>query len=201
MQATELLNPSDPAPTRMISDQDVPHRFASTYIYQLPFGHGKPFAHDVNRVVNSVIGGWEVTGFYAFQSGFPLNFSGNDYFLTGTGDISLPIDQRTTARWFNTNAFVTASAAQPVSHARVNPYRFSNLRGPRSNNVDMALVKDTTIREGMKLRFSAQALNAFNHALLPGPNLVPSNGLFGVISASTQANYPRNLQLELKLVF
>jgi len=46
-----------------------------------------------------------------------------------------------------------------------------------------------------------QALNAFNHPLLPGPNLNPANALFGVISASTQANYPRSLQLELKLLF
>jgi len=150
--------------------------------------------------VNGILGGWEVTGFWSFQSGFPLNFSGNDYFLN-SGDIVLPVDQRTTSRWFNTSAFVTASAAQPVSHLRVNPYRFSNLRGPRSNNIDMALIKDTVIREGMRLRFSAQALNAFNHALLPAPNLNPSNALFGVLSGSTQANYPRNLQLELKLIF
>jgi hypothetical protein len=201
MQATELLNPSDPRPTRMISDQDVPHRLASTFIYHLPFGKGKDFLHDLHPVANGILGGWEVTGFWSFQSGFPLNFSGNDYFLTGSGPIELPIDQRTTARWFNTAAFVTPAGAQPVSHLRTNPYRFSNLRGPRTNNIDLALLKDTQVREGVRLRFSVQALNAFNHALLPGPNLVPSNALFGVISASTQANYPRSLQLELKLIF
>jgi len=51
----------------------------------------------------------------------------------------------------------------------------------------------------MRLRFSAQALNAFNHPLLP--NLTPSNALFGATTGSTQANYPRNLPLELKLFF
>jgi hypothetical protein len=201
MQATELLNPGDPRPTRMISDQDVPHRFASTFIYQLPFGHGAQYLNHFRPVVDRLIGGWEVSGFWSFQSGFPLNFSANDYFLSGVTPISLDIDQRTTQRWFNTSAFVTPAGAQPVNHLRVNPYRFSSLRGPRTNNIDLSLIKDTTLREGMRLRFSAQALNAFNHALLPTPNLVPSNGLFGAISGSTQANYPRNLQLELKLFF
>ena len=51
------------------------------------------------------------------------------------------------------------------------------------------------------LQLSAQALDAFNHPLLPAPNLNPANALFGVISGSTQSNYPRNLQLELKLIF
>jgi len=201
MQATELLNPGDPAPTRMISDQDAPHRIASTFVYQLPFGRSGQFLNKLNPVADRLIGGWEVTGFWSFQSGFPLNFSGNDYFLTGTGSLSLPEDQRSLQRWFNTSAFVTASAAQPVNHLRVNPYRFSSLRGPRTNNIDLALIKDTVIREGIRLRFSAQALNAFNHPLFPAPNLNPSNALFGTISASTQSNYPRSLQLELKLMF
>ena len=200
MQATELLNPGDPRTTRMISDQDVPHRFASTFIYQLPFGRNTRFLNTLNPIADRLVGGWEVTGYYSFQSGFPLNFTANDFFLN-SGDLVLPLDQRTTQRFFNTGAFVTASAAQPVSHLRVSPYRFAALRGPRTNNVDLSLIKDTRIREGMRLRFSAQALNAFNHALLPAPNLAPSNALFGVLTGSTQANYPRNLQLELKLFF
>lgn len=55
------------------------------------------------------------------------------------------------------------------------------------------LIKDTSIREGMRLRFSAQSLNAFNHPLRPAPNLTPSNTLFGSTSGSTQANYPGTL--------
>ncbi|HMF78917.1 MAG TPA: TonB-dependent receptor [Bryobacteraceae bacterium] len=198
MQATELLNMGDPRPTRMISDQDVPHRFAATFLYQLPFGRNGQFLKTLNPVADRLIGGWEVTGFYSIQSGFPLNFMANDYFLT-SGDIAL--SDPTLTRYFNTGAFVTASAAQPVSHLRVNPYRFSSVRGPSTNNIDLSLLKDTAIREGIRLRFSVQALNAFNRPLLPVPNLVPANALFGVTTGSTQSNYPRSLQLELKLFF
>lgn len=211
MQATELLNAGDPAPTRMISDQDSPHRFSSSVIYNLPFGRGQRFFPKTNAWVDGVIGGWEVTAIWAMQSGLPLNFGSTtnsattDYFFANTGgapQVALPSAQQSIYQWFNTSAFVTANAAQPISHLRVNPYRFSTVRGPRINNVDISVLKDFRIPEGHALRFSAQALNAFNHALLPTPNLTQNNALFGTsYTSSNQGNYPRRLQLELKYSF
>jgi len=52
----------------MISDHDVPHRFATTFIYQLPFGRNGQFFHPLNPVADKLIGGWEATGFYSFQA-------------------------------------------------------------------------------------------------------------------------------------
>lgn len=211
MQATELLNAADPRPTPMISDQDVPHRIAMTAIYELPFGRNHRWLNHLNGVADRIVGGWEITSIWAFQSGVPLAFgsystttatnNGDYFFNPAGGNIGLSLDEAAINRWFNTNAFVTASSAQPVSHLRVNPYRFSSVRGPRTNNVDMSLIKDTRITESTRVRFSAQALNAFNHALLPAPNVSPTAAQFGIISGSTQANYPRRLQLELKLMF
>lgn len=87
-------------------------------------------------------------------------------------------------------------------HFRDNPYRFTSVRGPAINNVDFAVIKDTQITEGKTLRFDVQALNAFNHPLFPNPGLNPSQtSSFGIINASTQANYPRRLQMELKFIF
>jgi hypothetical protein len=83
----------------------------------------------------------------------------------------------------------------------VNPYRFSGLRGPRTNNVDLAINKDTRIREGHTIRFSAQALNAFNHPLYPAPSVSFTNVNFGQCVGSIQSNYPRRLQLEIKYLF
>jgi len=181
-----------------ISDQDVPHRIAFDWIYQLPFGDGRKYLANGHPVLGKIVGGWEVTGAWTLQSGLPLNLT-SDYFLTG--DPTLSSDQQTLQRWFNTAAFVTASAAQPVFHLRTNPIRFPSLRAPRQDNVDLSLIKDTKIHENQVLRFDAQALNAFNHPLFPAPNLSVTAAQFGVISASTQANYPRRLQLELKYIF
>jgi hypothetical protein len=67
----------------------------------------------------------------------------------------------------------------------------------------MSLIKDTRITENTKLRFSLQALNAFNHPLFNPPNSTAFTNLsqFGVVTNSTQYNYPRRLQLELKFIF
>ena len=53
----------------------MPHRFVATADWQIPFGHGRRFASNVNRVVDGIIGGWEVSGFFTLQSGFPLQVS------------------------------------------------------------------------------------------------------------------------------
>ena len=51
------------------------------------------------------------------------------------------------------------------------------------------------------MQFKAEFLNALNHPLFPAPNTTPSALTFGLITASTQANYPRRIQLTLKFLF
>ena len=151
------------------------------------------------------IGGWEISGVWAAQTGTPLNFNGStpiDYFLAGPAStITAGNDHSDLRSYFNQSAFVTGTN-QPLFHLRNNPFRFPSLRGWGINNVDLAVIKDTRIREGQVLRFNVQALNAFNHPLLPNPGLNPSTAsTFGIVSGSTQANYPRRLQFELKYIF
>ncbi len=213
MDATELLNAGDAAPTHQISASDIPHRITSSVIYSLPFGKGRKLAGNLNGWADRLVGGWEATGIWAFQSGTPLPFgSYSTTATTNSGDFFwasidpatayLPLNDRSIDRgWFNQSAFVTVASAQPVTHLRVNPYRYTSLRGPRQNNVDLSVIKDVRISEGVKARFSAQALNAFNHPLFPNPNLTYTASQFGLIAPSTQNNYPRRLQLELKFIF
>src|SRR5207248_6676629 len=93
------------------------------------------------------------------------------------------------------------------NQVRTWPFRFSQLRGPRQNNVDIALIKQTRISEGKNLEFRAEALNASNHPYFPNPSLSQTTAQtskdtgFGQISASTQSNYARRLQMSLRLVF
>ena len=37
-----------------------PHVLTAYAVYELPFGRGKAYRHDMNKVVNAVIGGWQV---------------------------------------------------------------------------------------------------------------------------------------------
>lgn len=204
IQATEYLNAGDATPTKMISDQDVPHRLSMSGLYALPFGKGRAFASDANWLTNAVLGGWQIQGVMALQSGFPVPF-GNDAFYLG-GDIDIPSVRRTTAQWFNTAAFISAltttgTLATPVSHLRTLPLRFSSVRRDYIKNVDLSLLKNVELREGMRIQLRFEALNAFNEPYFPVPVVNPSSSTFGQISASNQDNYARRVQLGVKFIF
>ncbi len=207
MQATNLLNPADAAPVREISDFDAPHRINISSIWSLPFGQGRALANGSNAFLSRLVGGWEVSGIWSIQSGFPLPW-GNVIYNGDPANIQLPLDQRSPEHWFNVAGFETATAKQLLANqVRTWPFRFSSLRGPRQNNVDVALIKQTTIKEGMKAEFRAEALNVSNHPFFPNPNMTATTAQsvqdtgFGQISASTQNNYARRLQLSLRFVF
>ena len=206
-QAVNLLNASDPTPLREISDLDAPHRINISGIWDLPFGKGRALLHDKNGIVDRLVGGWELSGIWGLQSGFALPW-GNVIYYGNPANIELPLSQRSPEHWFNVSGFETASARQLLSNqVRTWPLRFSQIRGPRMNNIDLALIKSTRITEGRNIEFRAEALNAANHPFFPNPNMsvttaqTPLDTGFGQISASTVSNYARRLQLTLKYTF
>ncbi len=213
LEATDYLNPADERPSKFISNQDVPHRFSSSFFYELPFGKGQYFASGINNWANAIVGGWQIQGTYTYQSGFPVTLP--DMFYKG-GRIALDKDEQSLNRWFNTDAFVSvrggnptcgafatanANCATPVNHFRTLPLRFSELRIDAINNMDLGLRKDIRIREGMKVQLRMEFINALNHPLFPGPNVTPSSTAFGTVSASNQNNYARRAQLMAKFIF
>lgn len=214
LEATEYLNAADAKPVKQVSPQDVPNRFSMSGFLELPFGKGKPFFSGVNRWANAIIGGWQIQGTYVYQSGFPLRFA-NDAFYLG-GKISLPKSQQTLTRWFNTDAFVSvvggnptcgafatanASCATPADHLRTLPFYFADVRIDPINNADLGLRKDIQLREAMKIQLRMEFINAFNHPLFPGAVVNPGSGTFGQVVASNQLNYARRAQLMVKFIF
>jgi len=203
MQATNLLNAGDPAPVREISDQDSPRRFTLSGVAELPFGPNKPIKV-TNPVVSRIVGGWQLSGIWSYQMGFPIGW-GNIICLHPE-QILLPKDQRTTDHYFNTAPFDKLSADVLASNLRTFPLRFPQIRQPSPNNVDLSLIKNTRIKEGMEAQFRFEALNAFNHPIISGSSqnniqTGPTSATFGQIVGTTQAGYPRRLQLSFKLIF
>jgi hypothetical protein len=203
MQATNLLNAGDPAPVREISDQDVPRRFTLSGVAQLPIGKGKPINVD-NPVLSRIVGGWEISGIYVIQMGFPIGW-GNIICLDPS-QILLPKSQRTTDHYFNTAPFDKVSANQLVSNVRTFPLRFPQIRQPDTNNVDLSLIKNTRLNGERNIQFRLEALNAFNHPLLSSSaygnvQTGPTSATFGQIIGSNQAGYPRRLQITFKYTF
>jgi hypothetical protein len=185
-----------------LSSFHVAHRFTSSVLYDLPFGKGRQVDIE-NPIANALAGGWQVGGILAAQTGFPITVQyGQDRSNTGAGfdrPNATGIDpndsgERTTARFFNTDAFVL----QPFgSHGNVGR---NTLIGPAVFNFDASLLKNFTFTERTYLQFRFEAFNAFNHPNWGNPSVNITNpASFGTIG-STRGNM-RQLQLALKLVF
>jgi hypothetical protein len=198
MQASETYQADDARPQELISDMDRPHRVAVSGIYELPFGKGKPFGANTNAVVSRLIGGWQISGIYTFQSGAPVNF-GNIFYTGNWRDIANA--PQTAQNWINTSGFEKTALLQPASNVRFFPARFGYVRADQINNWDLSMIKNTAIRESINFQFKAEFLNAMNHPLFPSPNTTPTVAAFGTVVASNQANYPRRVQLTAKIIF
>jgi hypothetical protein len=218
LEATEYLNGADAKPVKQVSPQDVPNRFSMSAFYELPFGKGQLFFSNVNKWADAIIGGWQIQGTYVYQTGFPLRFA-NDAFYLG-GQISNGNQSLTSA--FNTSAFISViggiptcgafkdasgnlvpntGCASPADHLRTLPFFFNDVRIDPINNADLGLRKDIHIREGMKVQLRMEFINAFNHPLFPGAAVNPGATSFGQISALNQLNYARRAQLLAKFIF
>jgi len=165
----------------------------------MPFGKGKRFGSHLHPVLNGILGGWQGQGIFQAQTGPPLNF-GNIIFRGDIHDLSLPRDQRSAERWFNTGAgFETAAAKQLASNIRTFPLRLSGVRAPGINHWDMAMYKQFDAGERLKVQLRGTMESAINHPDFGVPNTVPNNTLFGQIT-SIQAE-PRRVLVSLRLMF
>lgn len=75
--STAMQNPLNRRGERSLSAHDIAHRVLLSGAYQLPFGKGRTFASGANRLIDGLIGGWEVSAFALFQGGNPLKISQN----------------------------------------------------------------------------------------------------------------------------
>ena len=56
---------------------DRTHNFSTSFVAQLPFGHGKRFLKN-NTFANAVAGGWQVNGLFVLYSGSPFTVTASD---------------------------------------------------------------------------------------------------------------------------
>jgi hypothetical protein len=114
----------------------------------------------------------------------------------------------------NFNAFSSPAAAIPATSATSGipgAYGTENVGsffGPGFAQVDLSVIKDTVVRENLKLQFRGEIFNVLNHPNLDMPsNTWTSTGAasFGLISNTVGRTIgfgtARQIQLALKLTF
>ena len=64
---------------RSLDNQDVPHRFVTSVLYELPFGKGRSYMANAPRAVDTLLGGWSIGSIVTATSVVPFTptVSGN----------------------------------------------------------------------------------------------------------------------------
>jgi hypothetical protein len=200
------------------------HRVYGYSIYQFPFGKNRRFLGDSPRVVEAVLGGWQMAWNAMWQSGqfFGPSFSGSDPSNTNTiggrpdviaGVSTEPPQGSNINLWFNPAAFKVPGCpdSNPVCTNPAPTGRFGNagigiIRGHPIWNADFAVSKYFTITERLRAQFRANFANVFNHPnfALPASN-ISSPTTVGRITSSVPATFgsvgPRNIDFQLRLEF
>ena len=160
---------------RALSDYDRPFSFNATAVYTLPIGKGQRFGSSMPKLVNTFVGGWDVSALLIDQSGQPFSISsqrstapvsgstpGNTYAQYNATDYSIGSVQKTgSGVYFFTPAQIaqfTYPSAFQIGNSGRNVFR-----NPSFNEVDTTLSKSFRITERHKLQFRAEAYNLFNH--------------------------------------
>ena len=194
LDGINVINPFDLRAYRGLSDFDVKHRFVLNYVWQLPSPSG---------ALRHVFGGWETSGIWNWQSGFPLNISsGEDTSLTTIGNDQADVVSKPSltggskadriAKWFTTESFKVARTGTFGNAGR------NILRGPGNFNIDFSAHKSFRFTERWNLQYRAEFFNVLNNTNLNNPGTTVTSGSFGRI---TGAGAPRIIQMALKLRF
>jgi hypothetical protein len=200
MEAISYLNEQDSALHKVVSDLDFPQRIVLTGVYELPFGRGRHWGRGMNRWWDGLVGGWQVEGMYEGQSGSPLGF-GNAIFRGDLKNIPLPKNERSTDRWFNTDAgFERLNVNRLEQNLRTFPLRFAGVRADGINNLDASFFKNFRFTERYSAQFRMEAYNAANHVQFGGPNTDPLNTNFGLITGE-RGHGQRQVTFGFKLLF
>lgn len=186
---------------RSISSYDRSQVANVSFIYELPFGKGRPLGGSVSTpVIKHLISGWQVDAIFTAAKGIPL--------LIGCGVCVYPATrpdlvgdpnngtsgsaQSRLSKWFNTDAFAVNESFHYGNVARTLP----NTRGPGQANTNFSIIKNTTFFERYRLQFRAEFFNLFNRVEFGLPDTSFGSSTFGVIS--NQVNIPRQIQFGMK---
>jgi hypothetical protein len=207
--------------TRASSNFDQRHLLNLSYVYDLPIFSSPGVAH-------AILGGWQWSGLFTFQTGTPLSVYNGAYGDNagvgngvGTGSYVDIIGNPNAAPPVNQVAGVPGPLLyNPLAFAEPTGLTFGDagrniLNGPSRWQLDTGLFKHFPVHgEHQALEFRAEAFNVFNHTQFSGVNTTascyagatntpgdPSCLAGSTFLHPTSAHNPRILQLGLKFLF
>lgn len=207
---------------------DVRHQFKANFLYELPFGPGKTFNVE-NKVIQKLIGGFQINGIFEMQSGFPFSFLSNRGTFNRVGRGINPANTSLTVpeikkllgirKTPNGIFFIDPKVIGPDGRAvapdgqapfagqiffnpaagEVGSLQKLQFDGPRLHNFSLSFVKRTPITERFNTEFRAEMFNVFNTPQFFFSDQNINSTTFGQINSTF--NSPRIIQVALKVIF
>jgi hypothetical protein len=193
------------------SINSIPNRYTATVSYELPFGRGQRLLGGGNRLLDELVGGYEVIDEWVVQNGVPVSivqtdlssgtYGGSTTGIGGTyqrpnvvSDVhDACVSGRPQGRLGNYAAGRFEQAyINPAAFSPALPYTYGNAprslpcRVPGYNNSNISVFKNFKISERFNFQFRAEFLNAFNT-----PEFAQPSTTLG-ISPSTTTNTTSN---------
>lgn len=203
---------------RSITNYNYPHFFKLSWIYDIPIGKGRA-VNLSNRLVDGVIGGWQVTGIHTLRSGNPV--------AIGTGGLLLPTGNAIRPDYVGGDIISNSDApinflGRPGGTAYLNRAAFANppvfaggqnvvMRlgnlGPYLPNIrdrhfyseDLSIQKYFKFDEIRNIELRGTFINAFNRHGIGGliTNITDPN--FGQFTGQQQGG--RNIEIAMRFTF
>lgn len=216
-----ILNPLRPDDNYAPSDFDARHVVNANFIFEAPFGRGRAYFSDLNKVADVFLGGWQLSGVFRFNTGLPLSSPfdqaqwATNWNVQSNGTLTTPIrvgTVRSTQNLFSDPqaAFRAFRNARPGETGPRN-----NFRLPGYSSLDLGLSKSFNMPygENHRLQIRWEVFNVANfQSLLNGgesratyglpqdPNLGTAPSNFGQIFTDIQGS-PRSMQFGLRYSF
>lgn len=216
------LNPGGPL-NYGETTSDYPFHFAGYGTYLLPFGRGRQFFSADNRILDGIIGGWQISAIYQFLSGTPMSWGNVIY--TGSGWNDFHNKQHSSANVtgaavFNTAVFETRTCQSgtstkcdnsPTDGAKFNPNIQPNssnfrtfpaylLRQDYTSDWDGNVQKELKTWENVAVQLRLDVFNLLNRPQYATPNVSPTSASFGTTSGVYTTN-TRQFQLGAHVSF
>jgi hypothetical protein len=191
------------------TDFDRTLSFVQSYVYQLPFGHGKPWL--TSGPSAAILGGWQLSGVLSLLTGIPVNISysasglqapGNGNSPNQIADVHILHGINTGNPWFSTSSF---AAPAPLVFGSVGR---NSISGPGLFGLNFALFKTIRFSDRLSLELRGEAFNFLNTPQFANPGGTLGNSNFGFVTntlgSGTGVNGVgggRAVQLGAKMIF
>ncbi len=183
--------------------------FAQTY--DVPFGKGRRWGSNMNRLADAALGGWELSGITTYYSGFPFSPTLENYGTQGgqpnagtTNRPDLGTGNPYSGAQGNRNQFFVGGVGGvflfPAADTMGN-FPINSLYGPHFIQQDLSIFKAFKLTERFSFTLRTDSRNVFNHTNLGLPNSDVQSPSAGQITGIAAGGYMRSLQFSGTLRF